>query len=301
MVKAALINPGEASSLALSWRKRERREGSSRLCPDGFASFAVSAREGRKGRIFGQKKPSCRQSYINSRLAAQTMPVQRNVIPRQTPALAPGSALHGPPVPQFPPSPNPSIRFSSHWETGIPPPPHPAAPSLFPALPKPGEHLRTPPSRHRGTPARGSTSRAEPGPGAPWGRALAAGWGRRERAKGCRVWAQRWAVGWGCRMGPALWWGGMGGRGLPAAFDSCQCSQERDLTPLVSLAGSERSRGSRLCSWQPAVTFPSGNGEWTLGPDADPFQPAFLPELSHRHPRAGLRWEDDGALQTAVQ
>lgn len=36
--------------------ERERSGGSSRLCPDSFASLAVSAREGRKGRIFGQKK-----------------------------------------------------------------------------------------------------------------------------------------------------------------------------------------------------------------------------------------------------
>lgn len=95
-------------------------------------------------------------------------------------------------------------------------------------------------------------------------------------------------------VGAAAPWPARCGRAAPAPA-------ERALRPLVSLAGSERSRGSRLCSWQPAVTFPSGNGEWTLGPDADPLQPAFLPELSHRHPGAGLRWEDDGALQTAVQ
>lgn len=229
MVKAALINPGEASSLALSWRKRERREGSSRLCPDGFASFAVSAREGRKGRIFGQKKPSCRQSYINSRLAAQTMPVQRNVIPRQTPALAPGSALHGPPVPQFPPSPNPSIRFSSHWETGIPPPPHPAAPSLSPALPKPGEQLRTPrPGTEGPQPAvapPGLSPARVPRGDELWLRA--GGEGREPRGAECGLRDGRWdgGAGWVRLCGGVGW--GAGGSPPPLTAASAAKSGER--------------------------------------------------------------------------
>lgn len=98
--------------------------------------------------------------------------------------------------------------------------------------------------------------------------------------------------------------GGGAGRGVAAAKPRPRWSH---LTPLVSLAGFEPSVaasvavGAGPCSWQPAVTFRSGNGEWTLGPDADPLQPAFVPELPHCHLGTGLRWKDDGALPAAVQ
>lgn len=62
-------------------------------------------------------------------------------------------------------------------------------------------------------------------------------------------------------------------RGAPAGRDS---GSEPSAAASVAV-------GAGLCLWQPAVTFPSGNGEWTLGPDADPLQPAFVPEFPYRH------------------